>query len=349
MTAYTAALAQSSEPITLAIESLDDAWSWFEAATKGLPIPELSALTFENWPVLAFKIDGRDWHSSVPTRIMGPLLDYHRDLQRAYANIRYGTPAAQRLKDEERDQLELVVGVAEGSSEFLADLAKQFGSFAGEAIKKMSAQQVVIVVLGLGLLFTAPEIYKEYISERQSQTEALKTVQLSQQETERLRIMSAAVAKSPQLEEARIDQRETENRILKSVKPQDRITVAGVTLNGGETALITRPAQASAERLSVSGIFRILRTDTDRPSGVRIKVESILDGQQITADVPIELPAAQKDLIAHAEWHLRPIALTIDAERYRDQIRHASVVSVQAVPNSLAGDGDEMSSREVPE
>lgn len=329
MAKYSAELAAARDPIELTITSADEAWSWLEAATKKLPIPPIGEMKFEGWPQLTFNVKGRDWDSSVPARIMGPLLEYHRDLQRAYANVRYGTPASQRLRDDERDQLELVVKVGQGSSDFVAELAKQFAVFASEAAKKMSSTQVVVLVLGLALTFTAPELYKQYVAQRQAETDALKTVQLSQEETKRANILADAFHMASELMTAKNDRLETENRILKAMRPADRITNGGVELTGEQARQITRPDRALAQAVAISGIYRILRVDTDRGAGFRIKVEDLGSAETLTADVPIELSSKQRDVISAAEWKKEIIWLSIDAERYRDSIRDATVTSAR--------------------
>ena len=326
---YSADLAAAKDPIELTITSADEAWSWLEAALRNQPIPPIGEMKFEGWPKLTFNVKGRDWDSSVPARIMGPLLEYHRDLQRAYANVRYGAPASQRLRDDERDQLELVVKVGQGSSDFVAELAKQFAIFAAEAGKKMSSTQLVVLVLGLALTFTAPELYKQYVAKRQAETDAVKTVQLSQEETKRAEILADAFKAASELMTAKNDRLETENRILKAMRPADRISNGGIELTGEQARQITKPERALAQAVTISGFYRILRVDTDRGAGFRIKVEEFTSAETLTAEVPIELPAKQRDVVSAAEWKKEIVWLAIDAERHRDSIRDATITSAR--------------------
>ncbi len=62
------------------------------------------------------KINGKDWHGTVPTRVMGPLLEVQKDLYRAYTSVCYGTDSLRNLGAEDREKLELIIQVKESST-----------------------------------------------------------------------------------------------------------------------------------------------------------------------------------------------------------------------------------------
>ena len=120
----------------IVVSSADDAWALLRAALDGKALPDRVSLVFDGWPRFQMKVSGRDWHGTVPTRIMAPLLDVQRDLYRAYANVCYGDSNLRRLRDEDRELLELVLKVDEGSSEYEAPLYEQLTELARKAIDK---------------------------------------------------------------------------------------------------------------------------------------------------------------------------------------------------------------------
>jgi hypothetical protein len=93
----------------LVIKSEDDAWKALKHATSGPGYPKNLNVVFDGWPVFKLDFKGKDWDSTVPTRVMAPLLDVQRDINRAYASVRYNDFNLRRLTNEERDELELVV------------------------------------------------------------------------------------------------------------------------------------------------------------------------------------------------------------------------------------------------
>lgn len=172
----------------IVVSSADEAWALLRAVLDGKALPERVSLVFDGWPRFQMKVSGRDWHGTVPTRIMAPLLDVQRDLYRAYANVCYGDSNLRRLRDEDRELLELVLKVDEGSSEYEAPLYEQLTELARKAIDKMDARSLVITILGIAVVVGGVEINKAWVAERQDANNAEQTIALSKQETERLKI-----------------------------------------------------------------------------------------------------------------------------------------------------------------
>lgn len=124
-------------------------------------------------------------------------------MYRAYANVCYGDSNLRRLRDEDRELLELVLKADEGSSEYEAPLYEQLTELARKAIDKMDARSLVITILGIAVVIGGVEISKAWIAERQEARQAEQAVELSRQETERLRLISEAVRQQPFQAEAR--------------------------------------------------------------------------------------------------------------------------------------------------
>ena len=315
--------------IVLKITSADQAWALFKFATESKQLPENIQIIFEGWPTFEMKVNGKDWDSTVPTRVMGPLLEIQKDLNRAYTQICYGTDNLRKLKEGERDLLEIVVRVEKGSSDFQANLANQLTELSKAAVGKMSGKEIVTAVLGIALVYGGVEINKAWVAQRQAAVQSEQTVKLSEQETERLKIFAQAVTAAPVLAEVKADREDSQNRVLKSLHPTDSIALPGVQLKGAEAAEITHQDRARATDVDISGTFRVLANDASKHSGFRIKVERISDRRLISADVPLELPDEQKALIQKAEWSKGTILvnLKISASELRDKISNATVYS----------------------
>lgn len=315
----------------LLITSEEDAWQALERATQGDGFPEGVDLEFKNWPIFQMDFKGRDWDSTVPTRVMSPLLEIQKDINRAYTSIKYGDSNLRKLKDEERDELEVVVKVEKGSSIFDADLWKQFSSMAEVAIGRMNGDQIVITVLGVALAITAPVMYKAWLASRQKEKEIANQLELSKQETERLKVFSEAVKSSPSLQTVREDAQATHNRLLKAVKPGDSVTMKGIELRSDEVAALVQPERERAQDIFIEGVFVLLGNRTDKSDGFRITVKRLSDQLTLNADVPLELPYEQQKIIQNAEWTKGKIKLSITASVLRKSISQAIVASAEEV------------------
>lgn len=319
------------------IRNSDEAWEWFRIAVEGGEVPERMTLRFEGWPTFEMNVKGRDWDSTVPTRIMAPLLEIQKDIHRKYVELAYGSANLRKLREEDRDQLEIVVKVEKGSSEFKAPLDPQLNTLAEKAIEKMTSRDLLIAILGIALVYGGVEINKAWVAARQTAVQAETTVALSQQETERLRIFDAATRQNPLLGSARQDFEESQNRLLKALKPGDKTILPGVEISSSEAQEITHRERARAESVTITGAFRVLANDATKGNDFRIKVSRVSDGMTFQVVVPFELDTDMKNLIQKAEWSKGALAVNLDitANMLRGSITDAVVFhAAEAGPES---------------
>ena len=320
----------------LIIRSEEDAWHALERAVAEGGFPDGLQLRFDGWPSFKLDVSGRDWNSTVPTRVMPSLLEVQKDINRAYAHIRYDDFNLRRLKEEERDDLEVVVKVKKGSSIFDADLWNQFSKMAEAAIGRMDGNQTVIAVIGVALTIMTPVVFKAWLKNRTEQREMDTRVQLSKEETQRLQVMAEAMRQHPPLEVVRDDAVATANKLLKAARPGDNISMKGVQISAEDARELVQPERERANEIELAGDFTVLGNRTDKGDGFRVTVRRIGDGLTVSADVPKELPWAQQEAIQKAEWLKAAVHLEIRAEVLRESFSKAVVLSAVAI---VADDG----------
>lgn len=317
----------------IVISDAETAWAVFQAAVAREGLPDKFVLEFRGWPNFEMNVKGRDWDSTVPTRVMGPLLEIQKDINRKYVEIAYGSANLKKLRDEDRDRLELVVKVAKGSSDYKAPLDEQFNVLVSKAVEKMDSIDIAITIIGIALVWGGVEISRAWIARRQKEVDANVTVELSKQETERLRIFSEATKRSPTLIESRQDYEDSQNRLLKSLKPSDSAEFKGVQLSGHDAKEITQQERARAEDEDISGVFRVLANDASKGADFKVKLSRVSDGLTLNATVPFELDLKQRELIQKAEWSKGQflVQVCISAKILRGSINDALVYSVSEV------------------
>jgi hypothetical protein len=293
----------SKERPVIRITSADDAWMYLEMATKGEGLPDDFDIVFDGWPKMEIKFNGKDWKGTVPTRIMQPLLDAQKDLHRTYVMMAYGYPNLRKLTEEDRDNLEIVVKVNEGSSEYIAELAEHFTEIAKQAVGKMESKHILISILGCATIWGGSEVAKAKLSADLEATKSEQAVHLSQQETERLKIMASAMKQSTVIAETKTNFEATQTKMLKAVKPGDSVVIRDVPINSVQAAEITQKDRAESIEKYMSGTFRVLANDASKESGFRIKISRFEDGLTFYADVPLSLNEDCKSLIQKAEWN----------------------------------------------
>ncbi len=115
------------------------------------------AARFENWPVLHFNVKGGDkYKSTVTSYLIEGLKDFTDEIFRAICVVKYGKPDLRYLKEKDREEFDLVIKIAEGSSDGEGSTAKIANSFftnMNDTLKSMTGwKQLFAFVTYIGVL-----------------------------------------------------------------------------------------------------------------------------------------------------------------------------------------------------
>ena len=154
----------------LQINSDADAFKILKEALEGKFDGEDLQLNFNNWPCLHLNVKGDRYHSTVTYSMMHSLIDYQKVIYRTYADI-FNKGNVQSLTQSERKSLEVVFKVEEGSSNLLGDVAGALTEFAKGAVGKMDSKQIILLVLGAGILFGGYHLADTYINNQAKMVE----------------------------------------------------------------------------------------------------------------------------------------------------------------------------------
>lgn len=312
------------------IKSEDDA---FAALQKALAqeLDENTQVVFEGWPVFRLTISGEDFDSSMPTRIMPPILDLQKEVYRIYCKARYNTEDTRRLTQDERELLELVVTVERGSSAFITELANSLN----EIIKNsnMSGDQALILLVSVSALLAASFGWKEWLRTREREHGQNITVQMSEQETRRLELVTEAMRQKPELVENKESIDRFRSDLSKKLKPDNQITVDNQpVITGVRAAEIVPEPRAAAEDLRIDGEFVINEVKFPRVFGgkYRFSVTRVIDQKQMMVDaLPSVLTDEQIGVLKEGGFGVRPVLMEINAKSLRGNISSASLVSIR--------------------
>ncbi|WP_304109849.1 hypothetical protein [Haemophilus parahaemolyticus] len=112
---------------------------------------------FENWPVLHFNVKGGDkYHSTVTSYLIDGLKDFTDEIFRAICIVKYGKPDLRRLTEKDREQFDVVIKIAEGSSDgegSAENIANSFFTNMNDTLKSMNGwKQLVAFIAYIGVL-----------------------------------------------------------------------------------------------------------------------------------------------------------------------------------------------------
>ena len=136
------------------------------------------AVRFENWPILHFNVKGGDkYKSTVTSYLIEGLKDFTDEIFRAICVVKYGKPDLRYLKEKDREEFDLVIKIAEGSSDGEGSAEKIANSFftnMNDTLKSMTGwKQLFAFVTYIGVLGGAGSfaVY-EYFHAQSEETQA---------------------------------------------------------------------------------------------------------------------------------------------------------------------------------
>jgi len=311
------------------IENEKQAWNLLRQVIDN-KIPEGAQIKFEGWPVFKITIEGKDFDGSIPTRIMPPLLDLQKEIYRIYCQAKYNTEDIRGLKNEERELLEIVVVVDNGSSIFSADLGSALTDIIGAS--NMSGTEVLILLLGIGFYTTTHLAWKTWIRSKERMHGQDVSVKLSEEETKRHELLIKATQQSPQLNNRKEAISNVKNHLAKKLKSNDNLKVGDIKIiDGTRAAEIIPPPRQEPEEVRIDGTFIINEIKFPRLYGekYRLSITNIHKDQHFIADAsPRALSGKQIKILKNGGFGVKKVQMEINARLKNDVISAAKVVSI---------------------
>ena len=326
-----------TEPIVkpTKITNEEEAWDLFTKAIHG----ELSNtdydIQFDNWPVLEISLKGEKYSSTLTAENMKGLIELQQTVNRTYAFIHYNT-VKRKLTRKEKENLELVFKVSDGSSGIKGSLDGALQKLAEGMVNNMEPQHYIIIVLGAGLLWTGTFCWRSWLQHRKE----VKSAELEHEtrqfagklEKERMEIFATAMKQQPVLEKVNENAEEMYNDVLKSVSSSDSVTIAGIEdIKGSTITKLVRQTRSKSQVVQLNGDYRILKVDSSRSDSFKVEVYNLETKQGFTAVVQdtVVRRGSNKERLQQAEWDRKPVFLEVNARSLRGSITRATVIGVR--------------------
>jgi len=312
------------------IKSEEDAWRSLQMALAN-EIGDFDLIEFSGWPVFKLTIEGKDFNGTIPTRIMPPILDLQREIHRIYCKAKYNTENTKLLKPDERDLLELIVQIKPGSTKFVTELFKALN----EIIKNshMTGTQATILLVSIAAMLTASVGWKDWLANRERAHGQEVTVQMSEQETERLKLVTEALLRTPELQENQQSINEFKCELSKKLRPSDQIKVDDQpVITGVRAAEIVPTPKKSSVDIRIDGEFVINEVKFPKSFGgdYRFSVTRVLDKKTFIVDAtPDKLSPDQITVLKEGGFGVKKVLMEINAKELHGRVSSANLVSIR--------------------
>lgn len=297
------------------------------------------SVVFDGWPKLEIKVKGERFKSTITPSIMTGFIEFQKAIYRSYALTKYNSSNVNRLTKEEKDQLELLVTVSEGSSIFGIDFQAAVEKFMENVGSKLTRKDILVSVLVLGVLYFGDSAYKSYLQERKdvraAELESEKQVKLiehlqfaSKEETERLKIIQELALQHHQVQNVQSQAHDAQTELVKSFRKVEKAIIGTVEVDGEMAVELTKNARKKSLEVRLDGAYRVLLVDSSEVGVFKIRVRDITSKEEFTAIVQDEsMDSKHKRLIQTAEWAKTPVNLVINAKDLDGEIKQAIVMA----------------------
>ena len=288
-------------------------------------LDENVVVEFDGWPTIDVKYVGPKFNSSVTSSNAEALIEIQKAVNNAYTLLVKNSSG--RLTDGERKALECVTFVSQGSSEQKTDLADAVKTIGNKLAGKMSGRQIAIVLITLGLAAGSVLVAKDFIANEAKTKQVSLQVQLSEQETKRMEIVTDALSTSPKLRLIKDDFDGARKEILKSATEATSVTLDGTSLTGADAKKIVRNTRVSSKDIQLNGVYTIGGVYWRQDDQVMLDLRSNEKTLEFRASLDAKsLMRRDRDLLARAEWERIPVYLSINAKKSKNGIFSARVV-----------------------
>jgi hypothetical protein len=334
----------------LTISSEEEAWDRLTEATQQTTarLGDVAAIHFLKWPFLNMHISTGD--GSLSTPLMEIFIEYQKTLWRTYALIKYGTPKISFLTDEERTALQFDVLVRQGSTDAIANLTKSAGALLTEAGKKMSGNQLLILILGATLIVTGGVVLDADLVRRSelqrlelASQERVKLTELSSQEkvrflelqrslseqdTAKMKILQEAYAREPKLRDVEGLVQAPREKFLRNVPSDAEVQFQDVKITGCVANKLARNTRRQGHLVTLRGQYRVIEIDSRKDFGFRVKVRNSQTGEELSANLSDTSENSEcKRRISEAQMDRLWIPLVIESRRLGGKSVSATILN----------------------
>jgi len=251
------------------INSEADLWSLFDRLLESKDGIVVDGVSVRWRPELLYFPNAAAGHAVSPS-IAKSIAEFHRSLARAYAFIQYGHPNAQLLRKEDKEILDIAIYVGEGSN-VLEIFENALERLINGMVGKMTGRQITSAIALLLILFFSSTVAKNWIEEGaktdQTQITASERERLSVEETNRLKLVIAALSDNQRLAPLKALSDESKEPLVRSVLGAGRARIVGAELTDDDAKeILSKPRERGVGR-RVDGVFEVIEIDVENPAG----------------------------------------------------------------------------------
>lgn len=309
------------------IRNEEDAW---KALEKLISKEDVGDIVFDGWPVFNLTVKGDEWDGTIPTRLLQPLIEFQRNVNRIYSYSINETDNIRILSEQEREELELTVKVEHGSSSFEIMLANKLTKIVETGVDHMTGSETLIFLIVATLAISGVFLLKAWLSHKEKIKLSNNMLESSKEETRRIEIISQITHDRDDVFEKIIDSiLENERDIVKSIKDADSAKLNGLEFDRHSIERLSRYKTSKYRTDHEEGEFIVTENKTRYSGEHRLKLKKLTDDTTIIAILQKDFDKDKKDIIIKSEWERKPVFMRLEITYKNDIFQSAKIIDVR--------------------
>ncbi len=340
--------ADAPAPRVVSVTTEDVAWEVLSLLLSG----ELSGndivldFTKADWAIVGLSFTGNKFDQTALPSVMKGLVDLQNNFYHAIAYLLKADARTIRLKNEEKDEYELVFKVKRGSSDFEAPIKDTLESLAQPLVRGLGATQKTIIVLFIALCFASTFVvpkYLDHIKETKKDVEDAQThrsdneremglqqlaAKYADSEAEKFKIFAEALSKSKGACIVNAESNAGFDSVMRQSYRADGLTIQGRSISKDQIKEITKSTRRASEDVRFRALYKVDGVDSTTEYGFSVLLRNIQTGETFNADLEERLSSARYGrVIQRAEWSKSTVSVQISGRRVGGEMRDARIIS----------------------
>jgi len=343
----------SSRENLYVIRNEDDAFGLLASALNNeVDQPDEVMVRFVGWPKLHVYLPQTPLNGSITPTMMEAFIELQKAIYRTQSLASSNNGDLRTMTKLERERLEFRVKVSDGSSEYLADLAKSSQAIVASLVGKMTPHEVLISVLGTALIVGGSVSWRAWLKSRVdtrlAEIEAQKATSKEQAaleesrielerrkaeleaDTEKYTLLVQAMHRMPVLGDVEDIADASKSFLVRAVGDEQGGKIQDISFDQPFAYNVTSTRRQQSVEKTFTGVYRVAKVDATSPDGFRVTLSDIGSEQEVTASLQDAFISDEhRMLIRDAEWKKTPIRVKILAKQLRNRVIDAVVLEVE--------------------
>lgn len=308
-------------------------------------------LIIQSWAIGELYLKGEEYNGKISYSAMRHLCDLQTKIYQSFALAKYGTKNANRLKQNERDALEIFANVDEGSSDINGYSEEIILNFAKILTEKMTPEQIFLALIFFIALFFGERAFRAWVNksieerkieleEKRNDKDAIERKQMLDMlnyrddlDLKRYEMLSQIASNNLIPAQIMNEAEEHYTERLKLASRVSSLSIGDVTVSAPLASELLRKKRQEKLPIQLNDEYSISKTNHTQPDGHILNLTSIKTGQSFNAFLPNLFAQGENQEYLNKAYLKQPIGINVIGYIKNGEIIDAQITGFYEVNN----------------